>query len=319
MVANYNCAEFLRNALDSVTAQSFKDFECIVVDDASTDKSVDIIKEYVKRDKRFSLIRHETNRGLSAVRNTGLAAANGEYIAFLDSDDAFVESALESLYMNAKMFNADVVGGTSLIVPVNFVFIKSQNPPHFIQQPPMFFIDGNPAAMLAKLLRSHTSRKLSWVWRRLFKAKIIETIRFNEEVKQQNEDFCFMLDVFLKTNRYLEINDSIAYHRINKNSITGSPFSPGHFLHFPATFKHLHNLRGKYPETLLYKNYMQYFFNAGVIDALRNGYGDQAARTLREVYGTEYMPLKYLTLKQRLIMWLFMRSLLPAGYRKKKS
>ncbi|MCL2017846.1 MAG: glycosyltransferase [Alphaproteobacteria bacterium] len=318
LIANYNCAEFLCTALDSVAAQTFRDFECIIVDDASIDNSIDIIKKYVKRDKRFHLIQHKTNRGLAAVRNTGLDAARGEYIAFLDSDDAFTENAIKSLYMNAKMYNADITGGAAVTVPSDFVFIKSENPPHFTQVPTIFFIDNNPAAILVNLSRVHPSHKLPWVWRRLFKRKTIETTRFDEAVKQQNEDLCFMLDAFLNTGRYLEINDSVMYHRINKNSITGSPFGQSHFLHFPATLRHLYGLRGKYPENLLYKGYMQYMFNTVVITALKKGYGDIAARTMRRVYRTPYLPLKYLSKKQRLIFWLFMHSLIPSRYARKK-
>lgn len=93
VIPTYNRAETLPRAIDSVLAQTHDDLELLVVDDGSTDDTVQRVTEY--DDDRVSCIEHETNRGANAARNTGIDHAAGEYVAFLDSDDAWAETKLE--------------------------------------------------------------------------------------------------------------------------------------------------------------------------------------------------------------------------------
>ncbi len=85
VIPTYNREESIRGALDSVLSQSFSDLEVIVVDDASTDATRDVVRSY--DDSRVTLLVHETNLYAGAARNTGMEQAKGEFIAFLDSDD----------------------------------------------------------------------------------------------------------------------------------------------------------------------------------------------------------------------------------------
>lgn len=87
IVPLYNDPEYIGAALASLLSQSYRNIEIIVVDDASTDRSPDIVQDFARRHDRMSFLRHEKNRGLSAARNTGLKAARGRAVAFLDSDD----------------------------------------------------------------------------------------------------------------------------------------------------------------------------------------------------------------------------------------
>jgi GT2 family glycosyltransferase len=96
VVACYNDAYFLGAALHSVQQQSISDWQCIVVDDASTDESKDIALLFAERDSRFSVVVHDRNRGLSAARNTGLGLSRGTFTMFLDSDDFLYSEALEA-------------------------------------------------------------------------------------------------------------------------------------------------------------------------------------------------------------------------------
>ncbi len=91
VIPTYNRASLIREALESVFAQTFRDFEVIVVDDGSTDGTVELLKEY---EGRIAIIRQE-NRGAGAARNRGLAEATGEYIAFIDSDDLWMDFKLD--------------------------------------------------------------------------------------------------------------------------------------------------------------------------------------------------------------------------------
>lgn len=84
----YNTEAFIADALESVLAQTFTDWECIVVNDGSTDRSAEIVEEYVKKDARIRLI-HQPNQGVCGARNAGAAHASpdSQYLFFLDADD----------------------------------------------------------------------------------------------------------------------------------------------------------------------------------------------------------------------------------------
>lgn len=103
----YNVEKYIERCLASVQAQSFTDFEVLIVDDGSSDRSAELAEKYTA-DSRFKLIRQK-NGGLGAARNTALAWAQGEYVAFVDSDDAVTADYLKKLYTAAEKNRADVV------------------------------------------------------------------------------------------------------------------------------------------------------------------------------------------------------------------
>lgn len=96
----YNVAPYIKRCLDSVVAQTFQDIECILIDDCGTDNSVDIAQQYIDNYQgqiQFKFIHHEKNLGLSGARNTGIQVSTGEWIFFLDSDDALMPNCLSIL------------------------------------------------------------------------------------------------------------------------------------------------------------------------------------------------------------------------------
>ena len=97
VVPAFNAEPFIRECLDSMRAQSFGDFEVVCVDDASTDATCSVIESYAADDSRFRLVRNERNMAQFASRHVGLAETTGEYILFLDADDALAPEALEAI------------------------------------------------------------------------------------------------------------------------------------------------------------------------------------------------------------------------------
>ncbi|MCK5535976.1 MAG: glycosyltransferase family 2 protein, partial [Bacteroidales bacterium] len=91
---SYNSQKFIQDAIDSVLSQTYQNWEMIIVDDVSSDRSNDIIEEYIKKDNRIKLIKLAKNSGPSVARNKAIHLANGRYIAFLDSDDCWHSSKL---------------------------------------------------------------------------------------------------------------------------------------------------------------------------------------------------------------------------------
>jgi len=108
IIPTYNRAHLVGRSIQSVLNQTYQDFEIIIVDDGSTDNTENIIKEFQKKDERIEYIKHNKNRGGSAARNTGIKAARGEYIAFLDSDDEWQYKKLEKqiTHLNNNYLNA---------------------------------------------------------------------------------------------------------------------------------------------------------------------------------------------------------------------
>jgi glycosyltransferase involved in cell wall biosynthesis len=95
IMPNYNGAKYISEAIESVISQTYPFWELIIVDDCSTDNSVNIIDEYVAKDKRTKLIKLPNNTGTAIARNTGIEVAIGQYIAFLDCDDVWLPYKLQ--------------------------------------------------------------------------------------------------------------------------------------------------------------------------------------------------------------------------------
>lgn len=95
IVPVYNAADFLHDTIATVLAQTYEDWELLFVDDASSDDSVKIIKDYRKKDKRIKLITNKANSGAGVSRNNGVEVASGRYICFLDADDLWHPEKLQ--------------------------------------------------------------------------------------------------------------------------------------------------------------------------------------------------------------------------------
>ena len=94
IVPIYNVEQYISKCIESILAQTYRDFELILVDDGSPDNCGKICDEYAKQDSRVHVI-HQENSGLSAARNAGIDDAKGEYIMFVDSDDFITDNMLE--------------------------------------------------------------------------------------------------------------------------------------------------------------------------------------------------------------------------------
>jgi len=111
IIPTYNRAQIIGRAIESALNQTYQNIELIIIDDGSTDNTMEVIKKYRSWDKRVKYICHEKNRGGSAARNTGIKIALGKYIAFLDSDDEWLPKKLEKQIIKMKDLPFDIWGG----------------------------------------------------------------------------------------------------------------------------------------------------------------------------------------------------------------
>lgn len=183
----YNVEKYLVECLDSVLAQTFNDFECIVIDDGSPDNCPAICDEYARKDNRIKVI-HKKNGGVSSARNVGLDAVRGEWVVFVDSDDWIDKRYLEVLYANAIKQGVDVsIGGTNAFKNGTFVRIYDIGTFETILNP--------ESIMLRMFDRKQTSLRMGWC--KLFKAQFIKDgkIRFDEAVMRA-EDTLFFYNLY---------------------------------------------------------------------------------------------------------------------------
>lgn len=108
IVPVYNTEKYIKKCIRSIIEQTLKEIEIIIVNDGSKDKSLEIIKDLMKQDRRIKLINKE-NEGVSSARNSGIKMAKGKYIQFIDSDDWIEKEFLEKMYDFAEKENVDIV------------------------------------------------------------------------------------------------------------------------------------------------------------------------------------------------------------------
>lgn len=131
----YNAAKYLKEALESVLKQTYRDFELICINDCSTDDTPNILLEFRKKDKRIKILSNEIHLGAAASRNRGLKNAQGKYILFLDGDDIFEEEMLEKSYEAMEKYQTDIVLFEYMHVPSESIYEKKsvERPEYFAE------------------------------------------------------------------------------------------------------------------------------------------------------------------------------------------
>ena len=184
----YNTAEYLDKCLLSVTSQTYKKLEIIIVDDGSTDNSTYICDKWAKIDKRISVY-HQINRGVSQARNFGMDMANGKYITFLDGDD-WLES---DMYGNMIQ---QLENGKYKICASGYCREKQGKKIHVLKKASEGFICRKEALKEIFDFKPISEKVLSWeVCDKIFCREIIQNIRFDSNVEVM-EDMLFLWQVF---------------------------------------------------------------------------------------------------------------------------
>lgn len=208
----YNVKDYLREALDSVRNQSYKNVEFIVIDDGSTDSSGDIVDEYKSKDDRF-LVYHQENAGLSTTRNRGMKRAQGDIIYFFDSDDVLVEGTFEKVI--GRMQETD-----SQLVFFGLVLIdKDGNKARGYTQKKRSEV-GKPIAGKDFLHQMITSNMYGAVVQKYFIRKsFLDKNNLNFEDNQIHEDESFTLEALCLADRITSFSETMIEKRLRQHSI----------------------------------------------------------------------------------------------------
>lgn len=210
IVPVYKVEQYLPRCLDSILAQTYEHLEIICVNDGSPDDSLAILERYAARDARIKVISRE-NGGLSAARNTGLDAATGELIAFVDSDDFLLPTMVETLLRALEAHCADIVN-----CQFNHYRSAEDIAPRGYDHAPLVC-----ETMQALRLLLADKQVTNHVWRNLYKAKLFGDIRF--PVGKFFEDIVVTPQIFAKAENVVFLSEALYQYRENRNSITQSP------------------------------------------------------------------------------------------------
>lgn len=211
----YNVELYLCKCIDSVLSQTYENLEIILVDDGSPDNCGEICDKYALKDSRIRVI-HKANGGLSDARNAGLDIIQGEYVAFVDSDDWIEPTMYKTLLKNMMEFHADMsFGGVADELENKESCVISKVSDYGCTSP---FSENNIEAM-----RRYFNG--SWAaWDKLYKAELFDNIRFPKGEINEDEAIVIQLLSLCQTVCY---TNEIFYHYIkrNNNSITNASFS----------------------------------------------------------------------------------------------
>lgn len=217
IVPCYNSKAFIRRSLESVIGQTDRDLEIVVVDDASTDGTRDVIKEMLAQDSRIRLIERETNGGAGCARNTGIDAATGDWIAVLDADDWYDPQRLEVLIGAAEKDGA-------LIVADNQYFISERSGRPWQVLRDKISQDATRLSCDDLLLgdRLWQSRNLGLLKPVIQRKFLLESgIRYDEE-PGLGEDFYFLLKCVQRASHVLFLSKPMYFYQTHSRSLTKS-------------------------------------------------------------------------------------------------
>lgn len=217
IIPAYNVEKYIDHCLNTVTNQTYKNLEIIIVDDGSPDNSGKIIDDWSKKDCRIKVI-HKENGGLGFARNSGLEIATGDYIAFIDSDDYIDLNMYETLINKAIETKSDIVY-CGFHKEVNYdsfedisdfsteiTFNENQ-----ILDLSLAFVRKNPIIAKEKLAMS--------VWHSIYRKNVIKVNFYSERVVG-SEDLHFQISAVLNSKKITFIPDCLYYYRYNGNSLT---------------------------------------------------------------------------------------------------
>jgi teichuronic acid biosynthesis glycosyltransferase TuaG len=193
----YNCEKYLQETFDSVTRQTFSDFEWIIFDDQSTDKSWKILQELAQKDARLKIHQNEKNSGAAITRNNCLEKAQGDYVAFLDCDDLWHPKKLEKQLQFAKSQNADFTYHNYETIDAKGQKLKELKIKNQIKQNDLYKY--NPFATSSIMIKREILTN--------------NNIEFRKHLRRR-QDYFFWFDAIGASNQALGLSETLSGYRI---------------------------------------------------------------------------------------------------------
>ena len=246
----YNIQQHLRECLDSVLGQSYPHLQVICVDDGSTDESPAILAQYAQKDNRVQVIRQQ-NAGPGAARNTGLEAATGEYVIFLDSDDWFEPDFLEKMVDTAVREGADV----AICRAVEFDTNSGRELPSEWMMKKQY-LPGKLAFAPQEMADHLFQFTYGMPWDKFYRRELLTTSGIRYPALKNSEDLAFVYPTLLAAKRIAVVDEVLIHHRINRmasvsNSRCGQPEAPYEAFQIVKEYLEQHQLMDTYRRSFL--------------------------------------------------------------------
>lgn len=230
----YNVEKYLHKCLESVTNQTYKNIEIIIVNDGSTDSSKNICEKFQKSDRRIRLI-NKSNEGLSLARKAGFVEAKGEYVLFIDSDDFINKEYIENMFLN-KEDNADII--------ISKIVYSYNSYEDEIKTTLCDKKNYTSKDILIKMLLNKEVK--DFAWGKLFKKDLIKEEYFTNSRVFEDIEFTHRVVLNAKTIAYS--NNSIYYYVQRENSLLSSTFNESKLYLIEVTEFMINNIVKRYPE-----------------------------------------------------------------------
>ncbi|MCD7880546.1 MAG: glycosyltransferase [Clostridiales bacterium] len=276
----YNAEQYLRQCLDSVLTRAEQRIEVICVDDGSTDRSPEILREYQERDSRV-IVLTQANAGAGAARNYGMKIARGQYLSFLDADDFFEYDMLKIAYERAHTEDSDIVvfrcnqytESSGRYAGARYTINESLLP------------EERPFAG-ADIEKDVFRAFMGWAWDKLFRADFVRSLGLQFQEQRTTNDMLFVFSALVKAERISTMNNVLAHHRRDNGSLSVTREKS-----WRCFYDALCALRQQLTDWGLFQRYEQDFVNYSLHFALWN---------LNTITGPTY----YLLYKQLQTDWL---------------
>ena len=221
IMPTYGVGDYIGDALGCLQMQTYDNFEVIIVDDCSPDSSGDIARGYMERDDRFYYVKHETNQGVSAARNTGIEHATGDYILFLDPDDLYERNLLRVCAAALERNPVDL-----LVFSFTEDYRNAAGKIEFMKGITLDMMDydddmvtTSDAATIHKMaMQMEAITMLGYPWNKCFKTSIIKENNIRYQKIKHVEDILFNCD-FLDYTTSLTVLNDVLYHYRNQGQV----------------------------------------------------------------------------------------------------
>lgn len=208
IIPTYNYAQLITETIESVLNQSYNNWECIIIDDGSTDNTEEVVKEFINRQSIYSFrYIKKVNEGTSIAKNTGINIANGKYIQFLDADDLISADKLEVQVSTLESVNADLVFSKSVF------FTDNNSERQFVNRYPEGFLAAQTLANIELLNRIIKNNIVTIGSPLVKKAILMEAGLFDAHLKN-NEDWLLWFKVGLICKKFVYDNNEKSYASI---------------------------------------------------------------------------------------------------------
>ena len=250
IIPAYNVEAYIGRCLDSICGQEYKNFEVIIVDDGSTDKTEQVVSNYIRDNNRLNNIRliRKDNEGASAARNSGLQVSSGEFIVFMDADDIMLDGSLCEFESYVSARNADL-----------YVFAFKKNNMGTITDSDLckksnFVLESSNSITLLENYLENTNYMFTWQpWAKIFRRSIIENnnIQFDTRLYSSNDynfffkyflhvhslSFCHNPVVVYTEDRPGSITSTKLFRRAKSNLLAASIFFNDAYKYDPSNYK----------------------------------------------------------------------------------